>query len=249
MITSNPKHILLADDSMLIRARLGNMLEEAGHHVTIAVDGAAVIDTLNGGNINFDLIILDMNMEHINGFAVLEWMNVNGYMPGIPVLCMTDFSNLNKVSWKASEMGSSGTLIKGLTPGQTIEAVNKVLFQETVSSRTEERIHTSIPAIFEIGSAGHEGTLLNISRGGVFLKTDVRLFIGSTLSLKFTIPGFEDSPLTPKGKVNWLTPAEKKNDFFTGAGVKFKVITERNKTTINEFLSKHEDKEEQEKQA
>lgn len=70
MITSNPKHILLADDSMLIRARFGNMLEEAGHRVTLAIDGAAIIDTLNGGNIDFDLIILDMNMEHINGFEI-----------------------------------------------------------------------------------------------------------------------------------------------------------------------------------
>lgn len=248
MITSNPKHILLADDSMLIRARLGNLLEEAGHHVTLAFDGAAVIETLNGGNIDFDLIILDMNMAHINGFAVLEWMNLNGFMPGIPVLCMTDFSDLNKVTWKTSSMGSSGTLIKGLTPGQTIEAVNKVLFQETVSSRQEERIPTSIPVDFEIGTVRNEGTLLNVSSGGVFLKTDVRLYIGSTLSLKFTIPGFEDSPITTKGKVNWITPTNKRNEFFSGGGITFKVITERNKTTISQFLSKHEPKVE-EKQA
>lgn len=240
MITENPKQILLADDSMLIRARLGNILEEAGHHVTLAFDGAGVIDTLKGGNIDFDLIILDIDMPHINGFAVLDWMNTNGYMEGFPVLCMTDFSNINKVSWKATELGAEGVLIKGLTPGQTINAINKTLFKATKCTREQTRIPTSIEAQFEIASNKYKGMILDVSRGGIFLRTDARLFMGSTMSLNFTIPGYEEVTLTPKGKVNWITPGDKKNDFFTGAGVQFKVITESNKQVISKFIDKHQ---------
>lgn len=249
MITTNPKKILLADDSMMIRARLGHILEEAGHNVTLAFDGAAVIETLSGGNIDFDLIIIDINLPHINGFAVLEWMNLNGFLPGIPVLCMADFSDINKVTWKSSELGSSGTLIKGLTHGQTIDAVNKILFKETKPTRFEDRIPTSIETTFDIGSETYDGTLLNISNEGIFLKTDIRLFVGSTLSLKFSLPFTDNSPLTPKGIVKWITPLEKKNEFFTGAGIEFKVITEKNKILIKEFLANHKPTEIEEKQA
>ena len=50
----------------------------------------------------------------------------------------------------------------------------------------------------------------------------------------------EEVTLTPKGKVNWITPGDKKNDFFTGAGIQFKVITESNKQVINKFIARHQ---------
>jgi len=237
MITPNPKHILLADDSMLIRARLGHILEEAGHHVTLCIDGSAVIETLQGGNIDFDLIILDMNMPHINGFAVLEWMNVNGYMDGFPVLCMTDFYDINKVSKIVVDLGAEGLLIKGLSPSQTIDSVNKILFRETESTRNLVRLNTSIDARFTMAHKNFNGTILNLSLGGLFLKTDARLHDGYTLALNFELPGFKDSSINSVGRVKWITPADKKNEFFTGAGIEFKVLTTKNKNTISEFLN------------
>ncbi|MFT5588803.1 MAG: two-component system sensor histidine kinase RpfC [Bradyrhizobium sp.] len=57
--------LLVADDNATNRTVLRMMLERAGHQCWLAEDGEQVLDLLEEQN--FDAVILDMNMPHMNG--------------------------------------------------------------------------------------------------------------------------------------------------------------------------------------
>ena len=60
--------ILLAEDNVLISRLLGRQLREAGHEVTIADNGQAVVDMLREDSA-FDILVTDCQMPILDGYA------------------------------------------------------------------------------------------------------------------------------------------------------------------------------------
>src|SRR5438128_1492291 len=63
--------ILLADDEDMARLALRARLEQMGMNVTEASDGAEACEALSGRR-HFDLVITDLRMPKVDGFAVLQ---------------------------------------------------------------------------------------------------------------------------------------------------------------------------------
>lgn len=59
---------LVADDEPDIRDFIGHVLERAGHVVTLAGDGAEVLEHTSAEN--FDLVVVDHHMPRMTGLAV-----------------------------------------------------------------------------------------------------------------------------------------------------------------------------------
>ncbi len=64
------RDILVAEDDPDMAILIEDMLEEAGHHVTIAPDGASVLASLNERR--FDLILMDGRMPDMSGVEATE---------------------------------------------------------------------------------------------------------------------------------------------------------------------------------
>jgi CheY-like chemotaxis protein len=125
MITNDAKNILIADDSIFFRTKLSAILNEAGHVVTYASDGReviAIIAKLKENPSDIDIIILDLQMPHIDGFGVLEWMKQNGHVKKFPVLAVTGVYEPHDVIEKLKALGARGLMTKGFTPEQVIRA-------------------------------------------------------------------------------------------------------------------------------
>jgi diguanylate cyclase (GGDEF)-like protein len=79
--------ILIVDDQEANVKLLGYMLEDAGYScVTLVTDARTVLD-LHRAN-RYDIIVLDLNMPHVNGFQILEGLRPlesEGYLPVLVV--------------------------------------------------------------------------------------------------------------------------------------------------------------------
>lgn len=82
MTTAN---VLVVDDDESIRHTVSDALRLAGHHAVEAADGVTAIDRVTREP--FDLVILDVNMPHVDGFAVLE--KLRRRRPDLPVIMLT----------------------------------------------------------------------------------------------------------------------------------------------------------------
>ncbi|MGZ3696101.1 MAG: response regulator [Bdellovibrionota bacterium] len=65
-------NVLLAEDENEIRLILKDIVEELGHHCTEAADGRIATQILER-NENFQLLISDFRMPHMDGAQLLQW--------------------------------------------------------------------------------------------------------------------------------------------------------------------------------
>jgi CheY-like chemotaxis protein len=83
------KKILLADDDPDVAEVVSMLLEDEGYEVVTAKDGAETLEKIKLENP--DLIILDLLMPHVDGFAVFNMLRDPRYerWSKIPVIILT----------------------------------------------------------------------------------------------------------------------------------------------------------------
>lgn len=85
--STNPKHILLVEDSEPAIVQLKDILEEGGYLIQIAHNGAEALQIIE--NSIPDAMILDLMMPDVDGFKVLETLRNAELTAHIPVLILT----------------------------------------------------------------------------------------------------------------------------------------------------------------
>jgi CheY-like chemotaxis protein len=79
--------ILLVEDEAPARYALARILRNQGHEVMEAADGQEALTLLE--QYNFDLVITDVAMPKVTGFALVAQMRVK--WPEIPILLLTAY--------------------------------------------------------------------------------------------------------------------------------------------------------------
>lgn len=235
MITKNAKNILLADDSIFFRTRLSTILTEAGHQVTLATDGRETIKRLREDPDATDLLILDLQMPHIDGFGVLEWMKQNGYIGRVPVLAITGVYGPEEVVGRLKSLGASGFMTKGFSPEEIIYRINRLLFPDKADEGVEPRVPIAVPVDYTFDDTTYTGFLLNISATGLFLHTMVGLLPGTLLRLRFSLPA-PDRVFEIEGIVTRSTTSSANKSLFIGVGVRFTSIKDEDGEELKRFI-------------
>ena len=240
MISSRSANILLADDSLFYREKLCEVLTDAGHRVHFAFDGAGVIDELRRDPTGIDLLLLDLQMPHVDGFRVLDWINENDLRGAFPVLCVTGEYDTSLLSRRVvDELGAKALLTKDITPGEAVFYVNRFIYGGKKEARKEARVSVDAPASFTLGSHAHDGTVMNISTGGVYMHTPVPLARGNRFSMTFKLSQADGDAKTllTNCEVKWTTPAAKRGPGPGGAGLSFRTLSRREKKAIGTYLA------------
>lgn len=119
------KKLLLVDDSSQSRAIYRNKLASAGYNVVEASNGVQALKYMH--ETTFDLVILDLWMEGIDGFKVMQMMSLNQDLKDIPVI-MLSARNVPDEIRKALDLGAREFLPKmTTTPMKLLENVREVL--------------------------------------------------------------------------------------------------------------------------
>ncbi len=119
------KRILLVDDSTQSRAIYRNKLKLDGFAVKDASNGVEALKYLHEER--FDLVILDLWMEGIDGFKVMQLMKMNPAFKDIPVIVLSARSVPSDIE-KAIDLGARDYLPKMMTtPIKLAEKVKEIL--------------------------------------------------------------------------------------------------------------------------
>lgn len=121
--------IIIADDHMMIREGLKQLLELDGTMKVIAEanDGEECLNLLNK-KIHPDILLLDINMPKKNGIEVLEYIKQNK-IP-VKVLILTVHNEVEYLL-KAVDIGIDGYLLKDSSYDELKEAIDVVIFGNT----------------------------------------------------------------------------------------------------------------------
>jgi PleD family two-component response regulator len=124
---TEPAKILIVDDDPHIRRILQFLLEDAGYDVVAATDGRQALDLLSKHQP--DLLLLDLMMPHMDGFAVLERIRQSRESRRLPVIMLTAHDRCC-------------TRVKGLRGGAN-DYVTKPFDQEELLARVSNMLETS----------------------------------------------------------------------------------------------------------
>lgn len=124
--------ILIIDDEEVIREGVQRALSGRGYHISKAENGEKGIEMIR--NEGFDIVLLDLMMPGIDGFAVLDW--IKEHRPLIEVVVVTGFATVSKAV-TAMKQGAFDFVGKPFTPDYIRIVVSRAADKILLSAETE----------------------------------------------------------------------------------------------------------------
>ncbi len=130
--------ILVVDDDRAVQTMLVDLLEERGYEVDTARNGRQALDRLREGGV--DMLLLDVLIPHINGFALLEQLRAEPDLAELPVIMMSGiYRSRNHRTEMNQRFGVLEYLDKPLQPTQLLDLVQDAVGEGRKRRRATER--------------------------------------------------------------------------------------------------------------
>jgi two-component system, cell cycle response regulator DivK len=118
---------LIAEDNAVNRELLRELLESRGYDVVEACDGQEALKLIEQAQP--DILLLDIGMPKMDGFAVVQKIRTNPRLANLPVLAVTAYA-MQGDREKVLDSGFDGYLSKPINP-KALEQELKRLEQRT----------------------------------------------------------------------------------------------------------------------
>jgi len=119
--------LLIADDNKVNRLLLSRSVELLGHRCALAENGRLALERLRSEA--FDLLLLDIEMPELDGFAVLEQLKADPQLREVPVIVTSSVEGLDNVV-RCINLGAEDYLHK---------PVNQVLLKARIGASLEKK--------------------------------------------------------------------------------------------------------------
>jgi CheY-like chemotaxis protein len=119
-----PSTILLIDDDEDSRVMYSAVLMRAGYRVLFARNGADGVDIAT--HARPDLILMDLVMPRLNGYAALRGLRDDPTTARIPVIALTGQVSQAEAP-QVKEAGFEDVLVKPILPQRVLNAVQRIL--------------------------------------------------------------------------------------------------------------------------
>lgn len=190
--TAPSKRILVVDDDEDVRILVTRILRDLGFEIDTAANGAQVFDRIAVKRP--DLMILDLMMPEVDGWAVLARLKTFDDPP--PVIVLTALDDYESFARVVRE-GAAAHIVKPFRFHELISTCHSVL---SAAARPRPVFHERRRVarrglIVEIQVLSRErapialGELLDISQGGAQVHLDVAVDVGARVRLAYRPPG------------------------------------------------------------
>ncbi|HEU5057064.1 MAG TPA: response regulator [Kofleriaceae bacterium] len=142
--TRSRKLVLLADDSQMIHRHTAPILTDAGYEVVSAMDGAEALELARQRTP--DLVITDIEMPRMDGFAVCAAIKNDPELSHIPVLICSALGEATDLE-RGFDAGADDYLIKPVVPEELITRVKQLFSGTMPASRESVLVVDDSPAL------------------------------------------------------------------------------------------------------
>ncbi len=116
--------ILVVDDAITIRLLAKKALFQEGYEVQLCVDGLDALNTAKQAQ--FDLVISDINMPNMNGFALVKALRALPEYENVPIFMLTTESS-KEVAMEGKRLGVNAWVVKPFNPAKLLNAIRAML--------------------------------------------------------------------------------------------------------------------------
>jgi len=224
------KTVIVADDTAFVRERFATALLSAGHSALTAKSAAELLARVRADLARIDLIVLDLRLPHAGGVELVR--SVRKLDQGrIPILIFSGtIANADEVRQLAS-LGVAGYVNEYSAVQHILPSLAPHLFPDNFNRRSSPRVVLGIPIQYRFGNTIAAALTLNLSHGGIAIRTTSPLDGGSKIKVRFRMPGSKRD-IDAEGRIAW-------SDRRVGMGIQFESVDPANQTLIDQFVDAH----------
>jgi uncharacterized protein (TIGR02266 family) len=228
--TSTRKTVAVATEASSIRDRFKKALDGAGHRAMMLKSVAQLLAAVRADFDDLDLIVLDLHMPHSSGVELVKRIRkLDGGK--LPILLFSgSVTSVDEVRELAS-LGVSGYLNEYIASDHILPSIAPHLFPGTFHKRQHPRVVMGIPVSYRIGKTITAALAMDVSGGGMSIRTSRPPVRGTVLKVKFALPGSKRE-VDAEGVVLWSVP---KN----GMGMRFTKMKSADQAAVNAFVEAH----------
>jgi uncharacterized protein (TIGR02266 family) len=224
------KTVLVADDTAFVRDRFRVAIEGAGHKALTAQNGTELLGCVRAGKAEIDLIVLDLRLPHGNGVAMLRAIRkMDQQVPPVMV-----FSGTIKSADEVRELGTlgvTGYVNEYMATQHIVPALVPHLFPDSSNRRSSPRVTLGIPVAYRFGNTIAAALTLNISRGGLAIRTTSPLAVGTAVKIRFRVSTAKND-IEAEALIAWT-------DRRVGMGLQFTKLSAADQAHIDDYIQAH----------
>jgi CheY-like chemotaxis protein len=229
LTTTATKTVMVADDTAFVRDRFRTAIVAAGHTACVAGTGPELLAMVREAAAPFDLIVLDLQLPQADGLELLR--AIHALRQGSPIVV---FSGTIAAAADVRELGALGVAgyINEYTAAQNIlPALAPHLFPDHYQRRTSPRVSLGIPIAYRSGNTIATATMVNISSGGLAIRTTNVLETGTPIKVRFHLPGTAHD-VDADAVIQWTEDK-------SAMGASFTRLSAENQGIVDKFVEAH----------
>ncbi len=224
------KTVLIADDTAFVRDRFANALLSAGHRALTVKSAAELLVRVRAETSEIDLLLLDLRLPHAGGVELVR--SIRKLDAGrLPILVFSGtIANADEVRDLAA-LGVAGYINEYSAVQHILPSIAPHLFPDNFNRRGSPRVVLGIPVAYRFGSTIAAALTLNLSKGGLGVRTMSPLAPGSKVRARFRLPGSKRD-IEAEARVAW-------SDRRVGMGLQFERMPGEDQSAIDGFVDQH----------
>lgn len=230
------KKILLADDIELFLELERNFLQRDDLDLLITKDGHKALEMIreHAPQIAF----LGLQMPGLNGDECCKRIKSEASMAGTTVVMIVAAGQPEQVE-KCRDAGCDEILFKPINHDEFLALIRRYL---DLNVRDDRRLKAQMRVYY--GSAPQKllsEFSVDLSAGGLYVKTDFPLPVDESLTLRFTLPD-QQRMVSCQARVAWVNPKDnpRKPGLPPGMGIQFVELSLEDMKSIRRFLEHNE---------
>ena len=230
MTAAAAKTVMIADDTAFVRDRFKTALEAAGHRAVTVKSAAELLARVRADLSQLDLIVADLRLPHAAGADLIRSIRkLDGGR--LPILIFSGTISSAEEVRELASLGVAGYVNEYSAVQHILPSLAPHLFPDNFNRRGSPRVVLGIPIAYRFGNTIAAALTLNISRGGIAIRTTSPLENGAKVRLRFRLPGSKRD-IDAEARVVW-------SDRRHGMGIQFDKVEAADQTAIDEFVDAH----------
>jgi uncharacterized protein (TIGR02266 family) len=222
------KTILIAHRHAAVRDRFAAALADARHEYLTADSEAAAIAAVESAATPISLALVDLGLAE-DGVGFVRALRQRRARLPLVVFAGTVGSADDVRALVA--LGVAGYLNEHAATAQILPSLAPHLFPDSFDRRSSPRVTLGIPVSYRAGHTIAGALTLNIGKGGLAIRTMSPMPQGTSLQIKFRLPGMKDD-IDTTGRVAW-------SDRKVGMGIQFETMEAGAQSLIDQFVDNH----------
>lgn len=224
------KTVLVADDTAFVRDRFATALLSAGHTAFTVKTAAELLARVRADLARLDLIVLDLRLPHADGVELVR--TIRRIDAGkLPILVFSGTIASAEEVRQLAALGVAGYVNEYSAVQHILPSLAPHLFPDNFNRRGSPRVVLGIPVNYRFGNTIAAALTLNLSKGGLAIRTMSPLPAGSEARLRFRLPGSPRN-IEAESRVAWSNQR-------AGMGLQFEKVPSTDQRAIDEFIDQH----------